>query len=742
MGEDLSPVTPLVTTTSTTSNKQLLDLRGQPSTASNTPTPPASLSFQIPSSLVKDLASIDGKVITHGYVHGHIHKHKDHTHIHGHIHNHDHLDYNKLNNMRNPQEIQSTDLQQNFDCHEFENLDFCKDVFCDELDDCFFLNCDDSKYSNSCDLNCCNSSNSVDEICCTDASCFGETKDQSQSPTDCCNNPECNSYSVCHAIERLNSSVCTDPGCGEIDACCVPTEKQHSHSQHIDNNLCELQLSKKPIFEDLISNIHSSYKYQNRNDNPSQQPQPPKKKPRTHNDFQIHFPHECHPEDKSKPVDTHQVHQSCFHTTIPDSGNVTPTEFDQKLMSDFDFVIQFNNFNKFLNEMSTQQLDATTNLMDNSNNMDSSAIPTSTSNMGTPTTSNILEQPQQIKTEDSSTTTAENSLLYSCQWEKCFKRVNDDTFLTHVVHDHLDHEKDAGKSTDNSTFQCEWINCNFMNNDYNSLLDHLKSHQPSKYILPTQASSANALTPLSCSISNAASPAVLQQPASTQPTINELNITSMKIMPKTRKKQTEQDPEFRCHWQVGTDDEGNPISCDLKHENEGDLQNHILEHHIGSGKSKYSCGWIGCERHNGKIFTQRQKLIRHIHIHTNYKPCKCDICGACFAVKSMLEQHLRIHSGEKPFQCSICGKKFATSSSLSIHNRVHTGERPLVCTWPGCNKRFSESSNLTKHMKIHTKTYDCEICGESFDKKAAFTRHVSGHSKEEKNILKQEKTLV
>ena len=78
--------------------------------------------------------------------------------------------------MRNPQEIQSTDLQQNFDCHEFENLDFCKDVFCDELDDCFFLNCDDSKYSNSCDLNCCNSSNSVDEICCTDASCFGETK--------------------------------------------------------------------------------------------------------------------------------------------------------------------------------------------------------------------------------------------------------------------------------------------------------------------------------------------------------------------------------------------------------------------------------------------------------------------------------------------------------------------------------------------------------------------------------------
>ncbi|RCK55830.1 Zinc-responsive transcriptional regulator ZAP1 [Candida viswanathii] len=722
------------------SDKRVLEIIDHPSSATPSTascacsTPPASLSSQAPPPLVKNLTTVDGKVITHGYVHGHIHKHKDHTHIHGHIHNHDHLEYNRLANEQRAQQAASTDLQTNFNCNEFESLDFCKDVFCDELDDCFFLNCDDSKYSNSCDLNCCNSS--VDEICCSDANCLADKNDHPQSPSDCCNNPDCGSYSVCHSTGRLSSTICTDPNCTEVDACCGTPEKQQQchHPQHAaDNNLCELQLSKKPIFEDLISNIHSSYKNQNRNEIPL----PPKKKPRTQTDFEIHFPHECHPEDTARPVETHQVHQSCFHTTIPDSEN-TPTEYDQKLMSDFDFVIQFNNFNQFLNDMSNNQHGATaTPPVNHSTNIDS-AIPVPSTSMSTPSNGAILDHPTHATTG--------SPLLYSCQWEKCFKRVNAETFLNHVVEDHLEHEL-TGKQPSESTFQCEWSDCNFMNNDYNSLIDHLKSHQPSKFILPTQstsvasASSTNALTPLSCSISNAASPKVLQQPAQAQPTVGEFNITSMKIMPKTRKKQAAQDPEFTCHWQVGVDENGQPIACNCKHENEGDLQNHMLEEHIGSGKSKYYCEWIGCERHNGKLFTQRQKLIRHIHIHTNYKPCKCDICGACFAVKPMLEQHLRIHSGEKPFECSICGKKFATSSSLSIHNRVHTGERPMVCTWPGCNKRFSESSNLTKHMKIHTKTYDCEICGKSFEKKASFTRHVSQHSKEEKTMLKREKVV-
>ena len=94
---------------------------------------------KIPETLIKNL-SVDGKVITHGYVHGHIHKHKDHTHIHGHIHNHDHrTDLEKINTQINDTSMEPISNQPNFNfsCPALDDLDFCKDVFCNDLDDCF-----------------------------------------------------------------------------------------------------------------------------------------------------------------------------------------------------------------------------------------------------------------------------------------------------------------------------------------------------------------------------------------------------------------------------------------------------------------------------------------------------------------------------------------------------------------------------------------------------------------------------
>ncbi|RLV91392.1 Zinc-responsive transcriptional regulator ZAP1 [Spathaspora sp. JA1] len=623
--------------------------------------PESSLHIKSEKSLSEQL-----EILTHGYVHGHIHKHKDHTHIHGHIHNHDHDQHyhestqsgiESARGKSTPVDLpMSIGTLGNLPCTEMEDLSFCKDVFCDDLDDCFFTNCD----------------NDNDSCCMGDPSCSGNCWALDNKDIECCNDPNCEDYTpkppLQPNIQKLSdlSEQCNEATCCEYTASPSPAAVPHHHEQ---DHLCQVQSSKRSLFEDLITNVHTNLNNTN------------KTKP---TEFEIHFPHECHAEE-SKPSNHHHFHQSCFHTTIPETiPSSSTTSYDEKLMSnfDYDFVVEFNNFNQTL-ALADQ---ATTGI------------------------SNSSEDP----------------LMYSCQWDHCFKKVTDDSILNHVMEDHIRTEYPELPS-DNTTYQCEWQDCNFINPDFKLLVDHLNVHkQQVKHQQPTVAVKQALLTPSSTIKSYESSP-ITEYPQVKDEHPN-VNITSMKIMPKRRRPSpSPPDATHTCKWEIGSDNNSNPIVCNKTHSTAAELQDHLLNDHIGSGKSKYFCNWVGCDRHMGKQFTQRQKLLRHIHIHTGYKPCQCNICGANFAVEAMLTQHIRIHSGEKPFPCSICGKRFATRSSLSIHNRVHTGEKPLVCKWPGCGKRFSESSNLTKHMKIHTKMFECEVCGSVFDKKGDYTKHLKTH---------------
>jgi hypothetical protein len=65
--------------------------------------------------------------------------------------------------------------------------------------------------------------------------------------------------------------------------------------------------------------------------------------------------------------------------------------------------------------------------------------------------------------------------------------------------------------------------------------------------------------------------------------------------------------EFRhgCKWQ----------GCHLRFETFEELTGHVSDLHIGSGRSQYICYWEKCDR-NGRPFTQRQKVMRHIQTHT------------------------------------------------------------------------------------------------------------------------------
>lgn len=656
-------------------------------------------------------------VLTHGYIHGHVHQHDDHMHIHGHIHNHDH--------QSNQKAEKSTTAAEPDSCVELSKD--CDGIFCNELDDCYFGNCENPKV---CDLDRCSSGDCVNEKCsnggshdaCSIESCGDEICSTEIPEVECCDDPSC---------LRDVEAICEDPKCLE----------NHELFDH-ENNLCETQQQRMAIFRNLLENVQKSVELlreikKEEEEAPKRQytdienfaTKRRKLEPLSQDNIQIHFPHRCHPTADSgnaksnvlpvtntalsgevQPVDDikalkahHNLHQSCFHARVPsfkqettESALTTSSE-----QNDFDFFLQFNNFNLLFGE-GPEKIGSQTHF-------DNSAM-----------------QPQSPNAPSS----------YSCKWENCCKKVDDNTLLDHLIGDHINEEYslDNRERSETQAFQCEWYNCGFTNEDYESFVSHLSTHRElnediSSSSAPDTVNSALKSSPLltpSSIVSSLGSPKPFIKKEEQSPS-NGVSITQMEIKPKKVLCCQPIDPLFTCNWQVGTDINNKPIICGKVHASDGDLQSHLQHDHIGLGKRQYRCCWVGCERNGGKPFMQRQKLYRHIHIHTNYKPCKCEICGASFAVAATLKQHMRIHSGEKPFACKHCDKRFTTSSALAIHTRVHSGEKPLKCLYPGCGKSFSESSNLAKHKRVHQKRFTCADCGMVFDQKKLFTKHRREH---------------
>ncbi|KAI0225826.1 hypothetical protein L0F63_006607 [Massospora cicadina] len=119
-----------------------------------------------------------------------------------------------------------------------------------------------------------------------------------------------------------------------------------------------------------------------------------------------------------------------------------------------------------------------------------------------------------------------------------------------------------------------------------------------------------------------------------------------------------------CQW----------ADCGEVFSNMDDLIRHVVDGHIGSGKSSYLCLWWGCKR-GFKAFPKRHKMLNHF----------------------------RTHTGEKPFTCQFptCRKSFSRPDSLATHVKTHSEVRPFVCPLPTCGRKYYHSRSLRKHLAAH-----------------------------------------
>lgn len=272
----------------------------------------------------------------------------------------------------------------------------------------------------------------------------------------------------------------------------------------------------------------------------------------------------------------------------------------------------------------------------------------------------------------------EDSGELKCEWDECFEQFPSLIDLQkHMFRDHVPQEDVT------SNLLCNWNDCEFKGDDICALVNHINSDHGINFGMKVLDNASL--------LEQREQHHLLHCPDHVQESLD---------LPRKFSK-------LQCQWG----------GCDECFSTAADLSNHLEKFHLPRGQSEYHCRWKDCCRK----FTQRQKMVRHLKVHSGYKPFKCQVCLKFFSSEDTLNQHMRTHSGEKPFQCHLCGKSFSVSSSLKIHIRTHTGEKPLQCKI--CGKRFNESSNLNKHLRTHKKKYKCSFCVRSFDTEEKVKNH-------------------
>ncbi|GFW76581.1 hypothetical protein TNCV_2681981 [Trichonephila clavipes] len=97
----------------------------------------------------------------------------------------------------------------------------------------------------------------------------------------------------------------------------------------------------------------------------------------------------------------------------------------------------------------------------------------------------------------------------------------------------------------------------------------------------------------------------------------------------------------------------------------------------------------------------KQNFKEHNETSTEKDTVNTDVSNRCelkilngHTGKSKSKRNLQIHAKERSYACEICNKSFNRKGNLKIHLRIHKNEKPYVCEI--CNKAHSKLNNLKK----------------------------------------------
>jgi Zinc finger, C2H2 type len=201
--------------------------------------------------------------------------------------------------------------------------------------------------------------------------------------------------------------------------------------------------------------------------------------------------------------------------------------------------------------------------------------------------------------------------------------------------------------------------------------------------------------------------------------------------------------------------------CKKLFENCDDFRKHTEEAH--EDVKRIQCDV--CE----KLFACKKTMARHIILHWDWRPFKCDIPGCSYSAKrsqSLLRHKNNLHTFHL-LRCGHCGKMFKNKTRFKVHLRKHRLDTPAVfiCLHINCQQTFFASEDLKTHMErhelnkcdvpgclfmcelkhnLHTHrgnvhsiwSHNCQLCGKGFHHPSPVKRHMQRHETREPGVIK------